>query len=116
MYMSACKFLASRCPVACTSGDPRTPWSPSPKCASISLGVLVSVCQLACVSVCQLGRCVPVHSQQVTPVVFESLTVSLCLTEYLALAKVNPCPSADLTERREAAGKAKRQWKEKVGR
>lgn len=113
MCTAACKLLASRCSVAHASEDPWTSWSPSPSCVSISLGAFVSVClpefdhvcQLVCVSMCQLGRCVSVHPQRVTPVVFDSLSVSVCLTERLALAKVNLCPSVDLTERREAAGK-----------
>lgn len=123
--IAACKFLVSPCAVAHTYGGRQMFLSHSSSSASISRGVFESVClpecdhacHQVCVSVCQLGRCVSVHPQRVTPVTFDTLSAS-CLTECLVLAKVNLCLSVDPTQRRKAVGKKKkkRRWKEGVWR
>lgn len=120
--IAACKFLASRCSVAHTSVGRQMFWSPSSSSVSISLGACTSVClpecdhvcQLVCASACRHGRCVSVYPQRVTPVMFDTLSATVCPTERFALAKVNLCPSVDLAERGEAAGEKKRHWKEAV--
>lgn len=119
--IAACKFLASRRSVAHTSVDRQMFWIPSSSGVSSSLGAFVSVrlpefahvCQLVCVSVCQLGRCVYVHPQRVTPVMFDTLSATVCLTECFASARVNLfCPSVDLTESGEAVGKEEGVWRD----
>lgn len=119
--IAACKFLASRCSVAHTSVDRQMFWSPSSNSASIFLEGCVSefgrARELVCVSACRRGRCVSVYPRRGTPVMFDTLTA--CRSERFASARVNLCPSVDLTESGEAVVKKKkkrRQWKEGVRR
>lgn len=70
----------------------------------------MSVCPLV-----SLQRCVFVHPQQVNRAMLEP-PVSVCLRGRVASGEVNLCLSVGLAERRKAAEKLKRRWKEGVWR
>lgn len=103
--IAACKVLASPRPAAEVAANPIRRC-----CESISPGACVSVhpSPFECVSV----RPRRVFLWPATCAMLEPLTVSVCLKGFFA----SLCPSVCLTERREAARKTRKRWKEGVRR